>query len=360
VTGSGRNVLKRLTAAATLLLLFAVTGCSGRPSKPLLQAAADRPCLPEPAAAPHAPATAGMVLVKGGDYAQGAAPQRAEEGPPRRTTVGAFWIDATEVTNDAYARFVQATGYVTLAERPLEPKAYPELKGDQLKPSAIVFVGAKDPTSSDPGQWWRVVQGADWRHPQGPASSIAGKGALPVVQVAYPDALAYARWLGRDLPTEAEWEYAARGGLKDAQYTWGDQPLDMQKPQANVWQGPFPSIDTGADGYKARTAPVGCFPANGYGLFDMAGNVWEWTRDWYRPNLDPRPAANPAGPSEMEALDPGDPVERRHVIKGGSFLCADNFCFRYRPPAREAGPTDTGSDHVGFRTILRADGVVHG
>ena len=342
------------------MLLVAVTGCSGKESKPLAQAATDRLCLPEAPAAPHAPATTGMVLVKGGEYAQGAAPQRAEEGPPRRTTVGAFWIDATEVTNDAFARFVQATGYVTLAERPLDAKAYPGLKGDQLKPSAIVFVGAKDPTSSDPSQWWRVVQGADWRHPQGPASSIAGKGGLPVVQVAYPDALAYAKWLGRDLPTEAEWEYAARGGLKDAQYAWGDQPLDMQKPQANVWQGPFPSVDTGADGYKARSAPVGCFPANGYGLFDMAGNVWEWTKDWYRPNLDPRPAANPAGPSEMEALDPGDPVERRHVIKGGSFLCADNFCFRYRPPAREAGPTDTGSDHVGFRTILRTDGAVHG
>jgi sulfatase modifying factor 1 len=147
-----------------------------------------------------------MILIKGGEYAQGASPQRAEEGPSRRTKVGGFWIDATEVTNAAFARFVQATGYVTLAERPLNPRDYPGFKGDQLKPSGIVFVGAKDPTSSDPGQWWRVVQGADWRHPQGPRSSIVGKGALPVVQIAYPDALAYAKWLGRDLPTEAEWE----------------------------------------------------------------------------------------------------------------------------------------------------------
>ncbi|MDB5423944.1 MAG: hypothetical protein JWQ29_1360 [Phenylobacterium sp.] len=346
-------MLKWLTAPAALLISVGLAGCGKTPAGATPQAAADRPCLPDRAAPVHAPATAGMLLVQAGQYSQGASPQRPEEGPPRRTTVGAFWIDATEVTNDDFGRFVQATGYVTLAERPLDPKAYRGLKGDQLKPSSMVFVGARDPSGSDPGQWWRVVQGADWRHPQGPDSSIAGKGALPVVQVAYPDALAYARWLGRDLPTEAEWEYAARGGLKDAQYTWGDRPLDMEKPQANVWQGPFPSLDTGADGYKARAAPVGCFAANGYGLFDMAGNVWEWTRDRYRPNLDP----DPAGHSAMEALDPGDPVERRHVIKGGSFLCADNFCFRYRPPAREAGPTDTGSDHVGFRTILRVGGA---
>lgn len=345
-------MLKRLTAAVALVLSLNLGAC-GSPHGPVARAEPNRPCLQHPPAPAAAPGTAGMVLVKGGKYSQGAAPKRAEEGPPRRTTVGAFWIDATEVTNDDFARFVDATGYVTLAERPLDPKAYPGLKGDRLRPSSIVFVGGKDPTGSDPGQWWRVVQGADWRHPQGPQSAILGQGARPVVQIAYADALAYATWLGRDLPTEAEWEYAARGGLNDAQYTWGDKPLDLQKPQANVWQGPFPSVDTGADGYKARTAPVGCFPANGYGLYDMAGNVWEWAKDWYRPNLDPKAGADPSGPSEMEAFDPGDPVERRHVIKGGSFLCADNFCFRYRPPAREAGPTDTGSDHVGFRTILR-------
>jgi len=352
-------VLKRLTAVAIALLCVGAAGCSQQPARTAAQVAPDRSCRPGLPIATHAPATAGMVLIQGGEYTQGAAPQRAEEGPPRRTRVGSFWIDATEVTNEAFARFVTATGYVTLAERPLDPKAYPGLKGDQLNPSSIVFVGAKDPTGADPGQWWQVIQRADWRHPQGPKSSIAGKGALPVVQIAYPDALAYAKWLGRDLPTEAEWEYAARGGLKDAQYTWGDRPLDPRRPQANVWQGPFPSLDTGADGYKARAAPVGCFPANGYGLYDMAGNVWEWAKDWYRPNLDPTQGANPTGPSEMEALDPGDPIERRHVIKGGSFLCADNFCFRYRPPAREAGPTDTGSDHVGFRTVLRLPKAAH-
>lgn len=165
--------------------------------------------------------------------------------------------------------------------------------------------------------------------------------------------MAYARWLGRDLPTEAEWEYAARGGLDGAAYTWGDEPLDPGMPQANVWQGPFPAVDAGADGYKARTAPVGCFPPNGYGLHDMAGNVWEWTRDWYAPGLSPASGAAPDGPGRKDAYDPADPSQPKHVIKGGSFLCADNFCFRYRPPARQAGPADTGSDHVGFRTVLR-------
>lgn len=298
-----------------------------------------------------------MVLIEGGAFLQGAKPARREEGPPRRTTVGSFWIDRTEVTNDDFARFVAATGYVTLAERPLDPRAYPGLSGDQLKPSAIVFVGAEN-IDAGPGGWWRVVQGADWRHPHGPGSSIEGKGAWPVVQIAYDDALAYARWLGRDLPTEAEWEYAARGGLDDAAYTWGDAPIDARAPQANTWQGPFPAVDAGGDGYKAQAAPVGCFPANGYGLRDMAGNVWEWTRDWYAPNLDPSETRDPVGPPARTAFAPGE--ERRRVIKGGSYLCADNFCFRYRPPAREAGPTDTGSDHVGFRTVLRVADAVGG
>ncbi len=287
-----------------------------------------------------------MVEIRGGPFLQGAAPQNPEEGPPRRTRVGDFRIDRTEVTNDDFGRFVAATGYVTLAERPLDPKAYPGLSAEQLQPSSIVFVG----TGRGPGEWWRVVRGADWRHPQGPGSSIAGKGRLPVVQVAYADALAYAHWRGHDLPTEAEWEYAARGGLDGAAYSWGDRPLDARRPQANVWQGPFPAADAGADGYKARAAPVGCFAPNGYGLFDMAGNVWEWTKDLYAPGLDPNDTREPQGPVARVSTDID---ANRHVIKGGSFLCADDYCFRYRPPAREAGPTDTGSDHVGFRTVVR-------
>ncbi|MBI1197787.1 MAG: SUMF1/EgtB/PvdO family nonheme iron enzyme [Phenylobacterium sp.] len=341
-----------LRATTALVGLALLAGCERRPEAAHAEASTRTACLSGRAAPERAPATAGMVLIEAGRFLQGAAPARAEEGPPRPTEVGAFWIDRTEVTNADFARFVAATGYVTLAERPLDPRNYPGLSGDDLKPSAIVFVGAKDP-SDGPGRWWRVIRGADWRHPQGPDSSIAGKDAEPVVQIAYDDALAYARWLGRDLPTEAEWEYAARGGLDGAPYTWGEKKFDPARPQANIWEGPFPAVDTGADGYKARTAPVGCFPPNGYGLYDMAGNVWEWTRDWYKPGLDPTQAVDPVGPTEREAYRPGDPAEHRHVIKGGSFLCADNFCFRYRPPAREAGPTDTGSDHVGFRTVLR-------
>jgi formylglycine-generating enzyme len=290
-----------------------------------------------------------MALIPAGEFVQGAAAEQPEEGPARRTRVGSFWIDRTEVTNAQFARFVAATGYVTLAERPLDPRAYPQLSGDQLKPSSIVFAGE---TSARSG-WWRVVPGADWRHPKGPGSDLEGKAHLPVVHVGWEDAMAYARWLGRDLPTEAEWEYAARGGLEAKPYVWGEAPLDAERPQANVWQGPFPAVDGGADGYKARLAPVGCFAPNGFGLFDMAGNVWEWTRDWYAPRLDMTQVTDPAGPPPYAAYDPGEPGARKHVIKGGSYLCADNFCFRYRPPARQAGPTDTGSDHVGFRTVLR-------
>lgn len=294
-----------------------------------------------------------MVFVRGGTFQMGAKPLRPEEGPPRLTRVGDFFIDRTEVTNADFARFVAATGYVTEAERPLDPKLYPGLTADQLKPSGIVFVGSSAPAGSDPSQWWRVIPGANWRHPLGPNSTIDGKGSLPVVQVGWDDALAYARWLGRDLPTEAEWEYAAQGGRGATRFVWGDEPLDEARPQANVWQGVFPALDTGADGYKARAAPVGCFPPNGYGLYDMAGNVWEWTKDWYRPNLDPARRENPTGPFAALAFDPGDPGVRKHVIKGGSFLCSPDFCYRYRPAAREPGPSDTGENHIGFRTLLR-------
>lgn len=309
-------------------------------------------CLAATAAQP-APSTAGMVRIKGGEFQMGARPLHREEGPPRPTRVGEFWMDRTEVTNAQFARFVAATGYVTLAEKPLDPKAYPQLSGDQLNPSAIVFVGAKQP-GSDPGAWWRVIPGADWRHPEGPGSSIKNRDAWPVVQIAWDDAMAYARWLGRDLPTEAEWEYAAQGDKAATRYVWGDTPLDETKPQANVWQGVFPVVDSGGDGYNAQAAPVGCYPANGFGLHDMAGNVWEWSKDWYRPNLDPDGGDNPSGPPPSAAFDPGEPGVRKHVIKGGSFLCSPDFCYRYRPAAREPGPTDTGENHIGFRTVLRA------
>lgn len=273
----------------------------------------------------------GEVALKGGTFTLGADPEHPDEGPPRPVTVGPFSIDRTEVTNAQFAEFVAATGYVTLAERKPDPRLYPGVPASRLKPSSLVFVGARGLGNGDPALWWQVTEGAQWRRPEGPGSSIRGRERHPVVQVAYEDALAYARWKGRDLPTEAEWEFAARAGLDGARYEWGDErPGPGDPPRANTWQGVFPAIDSGDDGYKARTAPVACYPASAYGLHDMTGNVWEWTKDRY--------AGAPDG---------------AHLIKGGSFLCADNFCYRYRPSARQPGPPDTGTSHVGFRTVKR-------
>ncbi len=274
------------------------------------------------------------VKLPGGSFVMGAHPEHEEEGPPRRVNVGAFSIDRTEVTNAQFAKFVAATGYVTRAERAPDAKNYPGVPREDLKPAALVFVGlngSNAETAEHNG--WRLVGGASWRHPEGPGSSIAGRELHPVVEIAYEDALAYAHWRGRDLPTEAEWEYAARGNLYAKRFEWGDDEATKGKPQANTWQGKFPEGDSGEDGYKARTAPVGCFPPNAFGLYDMTGNVWEWTKDWF------------AGE------DHANGALRQHLIKGGSFLCADNFCLRYRPSARQGGPPDTGSSHIGFRTV---------
>lgn len=310
---------------------------------------AEGACLADLALPDPAHRTAGMVALPGGRFAMGAAAVRAEEGPARAVTLRPFRIDRTDVTNAAYARFVAATGYRTLAERGLDARRYPGLTKAERAPASLVFIGARF-RSSNPTDWWAIVPGADWRHPAGPGSSIIGKDQLPVVHIAYEDALAYARWLGRDLPTEAEWEYAARGGLSAKRYAWGDAK-DAAHPRANTWQGVFPAIDTGADGYKAQVAPVGCFPANGFGLYDMAGNVWQWTRDWYRPNLAPASVIAAGGPPAARAA-PGE-AAAAHVIKGGSYLCSDDYCFRYRPAARTPGPPDSGASHIGFRTVLR-------
>lgn len=309
---------------AALLLVLGLAACG--------RGGADVPPLAEPTRVCPEPAPAGEVALKGGTFTLGARPEHAEEGPPRRVTVAPFAIDRTEVTNTQFAAFVTATGYITQAERAPDPALYPGVPAGKLKPSSLVFVGARGLGSGDPAGWWRVVDGADWRHPEGPGSDIARRMRHPVVQVSYEDAVAYARWAGRDLPAEAEWEFAARAGLDDARYEWGDEtPKAGQPPRGNSWQGVFPAVDTGDDGYKARTAPVACYPASAYGLFDMSGNVWEWTKDLY--------------------AEPGQAPT--HLIKGGSFLCADNFCYRYRPAARQGGPPDTGSSHVGFRTVKR-------
>lgn len=277
----------------------------------------------------------GMRWVPPGRYLIGAAARRAEEGPPQPVALAGFWIGQTEVTNAQFARFVRATGYRTLAERAPDPRLYPGVPAAELSPSSLVFVGLAG------GGPWRVIAGADWRHPEGPGSSLAGRAHEPVVHIGYADALAYAHWAGGDLPSEAEWEAAARGGLARATYSWGEAPPGGEgglRPRANVWQGAFPIEDKGGDGYRARRAPVACFAPNGYGLYDMAGNVWEWTRS-------PVPEAMRAG------ADAG-----AHLIKGGSYLCADNYCYRYRPAARSAGPADGGASHIGFRIVKRATG----
>ena len=323
---------------------LALTACGPKTPKACL---ADLP-IPDPA---HR--AAGMVRLAGGDFLMGGAPLRPDAGPPHRVPLQPFWHDPTQVNHAAFARFVAATGYRTVAERPLDPARDAQLSAARRRPASLVFVGESGARSDDPSQWWRVIPGADWRHPEGPGSSIRGKEAWPVVHIAWEDAMAYARWLGRDLPTEAEWEYAARGGLVAKRYAWGDQPQDARLPRANTWQGVFPAQDLGDDGFKARAAPVGCFPPNGYGLSDMAGNVWEWTRDWFRPGVEPASVIETGGPPEIRALDPDEPNVAKHVIKGGSFLCADDYCFRYRPAARTPGPPDSGASHIGFRTVLR-------
>jgi formylglycine-generating enzyme required for sulfatase activity len=280
--------------------------------------------------------------------------------------VAGFWLDRTEVTNAQFRAFVDATGYVTTAENPpaleeimsqVSPGTPPPAP-EQLVPGSLVFTTpAGEIDLRDYSQWWTWTPGADWRHPEGPGSSIDGRDEHPVVQVSWDDAVAYAGWAGKRLPSEAEWEFAARGGLEGKPYTWGDErPTDSRIP-ANIWQGEFPHANTSADGF-IRTAPVGSFPPNGYSLYDMAGNVWEWCSDWYERDMyarrsDSGPVVNPAGPERSD--DPGHPFEPRRVQRGGSFLCADNYCSRYRPSARQGGSPDTGMSHVGFRCAMSRD-----
>lgn len=274
-----------------------------------------------------------------------------EEAPARPVGVAGFWMQARPVTNTEFAEFVAATGYVTIAERALDPADYPGAPKENLQPGSMVFTRTSGPVDLHHlSQWWTWTPGASWRHPVGPHSSIAKRADHPVVHVAYDDARAYAAWAGRSLPTEAEWETAARGGLDHATYTWGDEPEASGQRLANYWHGDFPWRP---DAGYGRTTPVGSFPPNGYGLFDMAGNVWEWTTDWY---ADTRAGES----SEGDSYDAAHPQFRvpRKVIKGGSFLCADSYCLRYRPAARRPQPIDTGMSHIGFRCVVRPGAVV--
>ena len=316
---------------------------------------------------PAVQAVEGMRRIPGGTFLMGSDRHYQEERPAHPVRVDAFWIDTVTVTNAAFARFVAATGYVTVAERPLDPALYPGAKPDMLQPGALVFRMTDGPVDTSViSNWWHWTKGAQWRHPEGPGSDLAGREDHPVVHVAYEDAEAYAAWAGKELPTEAEWEFAARGGLEGKEFVWGDELAPGGVQMANTWQGPFPWRNFVLDGFE-RTAPVASYPANGYGLHDMAGNVWQWTTDWYAPRHDADPAKpccapqNPRGPAMEGSFDPRQPAIRipRRVVKGGSFLCAPSYCRRYRPAARHAQMVDTGMSHIGFRCIRR-DEPTHG
>lgn len=295
-----------------------------------------------------------MVQIPGGTFRMGSDAHYTEETPVRTVAVDELSMDRHPVTNRDYAAFVADTGYVTVAERPLNPADFPGAPVENLVPGSLVFTMTPGPVDlRHLNQWWTWTPGASWRHPDGPHSSPAGREDDPVVHVAHEDAEAYAAWAGKALPTEAEWERAARGGIEGATYVWGDAAENGGR-LANYWHGEFPWRPDA--GYGART-PVGSYPANGYGLYDMAGNVWEWTSDWYaeRASDADEPCCVPSSPELEDSFDPAQPQFRipRRVIKGGSYLCADSYCLRYRPAARRPQMIDTGMSHIGFRCVVR-------
>jgi len=300
-----------------------------------------------------------MAWIPGGTFRMGSDSHYPEEAPAHNVTVDGFWMGRHTVTNADFKRFVDATGYVTAAERPANPEDYPGAKPEMLVPSSVMFKKATGPVDlKNHFNWWMYVPGANWRRPRGPGSHIKALMNHPVVHVAFEDAEAYAAWAGMALPTEAEWEFAARGGLEGAEFVWGNEFTPNGKPMANTWQGDFPWQNLVEDGYE-WTAPVGAFPPNGYGLFEMAGNVWEWTTDWFQDHAKIKKACctidNPRGCDPEQSYDPRTPEIKiaRKVMKGGSYLCAPNYCRRYRPAARMAQPVDTSTCHLGFRCIVR-------
>jgi formylglycine-generating enzyme len=304
----------------------------------------------------------GMAWIPSGTFRMGSEDFYPEEKPVHEVRVDGFWIDCYEVTNEQFGRFVEATGYKTLAERPPNPADYPGAPPENLVPGSMLFRKSARPVDlRNYANWWAWVPGTSWRHPLGPGSSLEGFEQHPVVHVAYEDAEAYASWAGKELPTEAEWEFAARGGLDGKKFTWGDEDSPGGKAMANSWQGEFPWQNLLRDGYEG-TSPVGSFPANGYGLYDMAGNVWEWTSDWFVPrHADEKikaccgPTVNPRIVSPDKSYDANQAQFRipRKVVKGGSHLCAPNYCLRYRPAARQPQMVDTSMNHMGFRCIAR-------
>lgn len=309
-----------------------------------------------------------MIFIDCGQFRMGSEDFYPEEKPVRNVEVDGFWIDRYLVTNERFKAFVDGTGYQTVAERALNPADFPGAPVENLAPGSMVFCKTAGPVDlTDYRNWWAWVPGASWQHPSGPDSSLKGLERHPVVHVAYEDAEAYAKWAGKQLPTEAEWEFAARGGLEGKSFSWGDEDVSDTAPLANTWQGEFPWQNLNVDGHEG-TSPIGAYPANGYGLFDMCGNTWEWTADWYVHRHDVAGSEgktccgmliNPRIDSAENSYDPAQPQFHipRKVVKGGSHLCAPNYCLRYRPSARQPQMVDTGMSHIGFRCIVRLDGA---
>ncbi len=294
-----------------------------------------------------------MVWIPGGDFIMGSNKFYREERPARRASVGGFWIDPRPVTNADFAAFVRASGYLTTSERAPDPAAYPDADPVLLVPGSAVFTKPGGPVGlRDHQAWWAYVPGANWRHPEGPDSNIDDRADHPAVHVSFEDVSAYADWAGKSLPTEAEWEFAARGGLDDATYAWGEEFAPDGQIMANVWQGRFPFENLAEDGYEG-TSPAGAFPANPYGLYDMIGNVWEWTASAYG-----QPRVGTDKPSCCQSKESVDHAAAR-VVKGGSHLCAPNYCLRYRPAARQSQSLDTSTTHIGFRCVLRSPAPGH-
>jgi len=344
--------------------------CRSQPASPPVGAAAFSPTVPR-REHPATPAPNGMVWIPGGQFSMGSEstadslcdrPGVTRDAQPiHRVSVDGFWMDSTEVTNGQFAAFVDATGYRTIAERAPDPAEFPGVPRELLVPGSTVFTPTDRPVDlGDAMQWWRYVPGADWRHPEGPASDLRGRERQPVVHIAYADAEAYAAWAGGRLPTEAEWEFAARGGLTGNLYAWGNELTPHGEHRANIHQGAFPAHDEGADGF-AGLAPVASYQPNAYGLYDMAGNVWEWVSDWYRPDYYATLAAaggvanNPKGPGD--SFDPAEPAVKKRVHRGGSFLCTSAYCSRYLVGTRGKGEVSTGSNHLGFRIVRAAPPV---
>ncbi|MDQ8729237.1 formylglycine-generating enzyme family protein [Bradyrhizobium sp. LHD-71] len=305
--------------------------------------------------------TSEMIWIPGGTFRMGSNDHYAEEAPAHRVTVDGFWIDRTPVTNRGFRKFVNATGYVTVAETKPDAKDYPGALPHMLRAGSLLFVPPPHMVPlHDWSQWWRFTFGANWSHPYGRKSSTVGLDDHPVVHIAYRDACAYAEWIGKELPTEADWEFAARGGLDGAEFAWGDEFTPGGRHIANTWQGAFPCENSKTDGFE-RTSPVHAFPPNSYGIYDMIGNVWEWTSDWYTAKHEEDAESsccipkNPRGGREDASYDSCQPQIKipRKVVKGGSHLCAPNYCRRYRPAARHAQPVDTSASHIGFRCVVR-------